>query len=39
MKRLAELGITKFIVLDSDMKLHYDHILSGRKTEEEFWWI
>lgn len=37
MKRLAELGITKFLIMDSDMKLHYDYVANGRKTEEEFW--
>jgi len=37
MKRLLELGITKFLIMDSDMKLHYDHITMGRTTEEDFW--
>jgi hypothetical protein len=37
LKALAQRGITKFLYMDADIKLHYDHIVEGKKTEEEFW--
>ena len=37
LKRLAELGITKFLFMDSDVQIPYEYIKSGRVTEEEFW--
>jgi hypothetical protein len=32
-----ELGYTKFLMYDSDCKLHYDKIVNGEITEEFFW--
>lgn len=36
-KALAERNITKFLYMDSDIQLFYEHIVSGRLSEEEFW--
>jgi hypothetical protein len=35
--RALELGYSKFLMYDPDMKLHYDKIVKGEITEEFFW--
>ena len=36
-KTVANLGFSKFLCMDSDVKLPYDRIVNGTLSEEEFW--
>jgi hypothetical protein len=34
---IAELGYSKIVFMDGDVKIHYDKIINGELTEEQFW--